>query len=188
MRRYLSAFATVAALSFACQANAGMITADLSGTIDPNAGTGTLNIGTATITGIPGLNGSYATDATLAVLSFNAATGTGALSVTSNDGAFAAFTGTFANVNFGPPAASQSLAHLTADVDFNLPSGFPAGLPHSGSIGLDFFANSTVSGQLTLINVSPSAVPEPASVTMAGLGLAGSLIVFRRKRNRSIAA
>jgi len=185
----LPLFATVALLGLASQSPAAMITAPVSGPVSILAGTASLNIGTATLTGLAPYNGSYPVNATMTLSGYDATTNQGTVEISGSG--FSTFFGTFSNVVVGSPTAPLSLARVTADIALNYPTGFPIGAPNAGTLSLNYYLDiippsvgGIGAGQLVL----NQSVPEPASLAMASIGLTAAMGFFGLRRRKAARA
>lgn len=185
----LPLLATVALLGIASQSPAAMITAPVSGPVSLIAGTAALNIGTATLTGLPPYDGSYPVNATLTLSDYNATTDRGNVEISLSG--FSNISGTFSNLVIGPPVAFLSLARITADIALDYPGGLPAGLPNAGTLTLNYYLDvipPSVGGLGVGELVLNRSVPEPASLAMASIGLASAMGYFGLRRRKAARA
>ncbi len=70
-------------------------------------------------------------------------------------------------------------AATTKDIQFTFTTSEPVNMVGGSFLNMSGTANGPVTHQTFLVNVTPSAVPEPASLALLGIGMTGFL-AFRR--------
>ena len=152
------AIAGLLGLAFATPSQAGFVY-DLTGSFSVTGGTAT--------------NVEMLLTPTTANVTFDSITGFPAASASVTTTTFFGTTYPSVELDFPPTASASYVVQITSDVQLHLQSYFLTGLS----------SNVTASS----INVALSAVPEPASLALLGIGMTGFLAIRRYFKKTSVA-